>query len=102
VAGKDVLMTTMVAPILVDGKFVGAAGSDLPLADLSRRVGEMQPLPGAHVALLSHGGLYVATPHAEMLAKKATDLPRRPWPPSTRVGPTSSPMPRAGSMCSTP
>ena len=75
VAGKDVLMTTMVAPILVDGKFVGAAGSDLPLANLSRRVGEMQPLPGAHVELLSHGGLYVATRHTEMLAKKATDLP---------------------------
>jgi methyl-accepting chemotaxis protein len=43
VAGKDVLMTTMVAPILVDGKFVGAAGSDLPLADLSRRLSALEP-----------------------------------------------------------
>ncbi|MCA6216723.1 HAMP domain-containing protein [Ideonella sp. B7] len=75
VAGKNVLMTTMVAPILVDGKFVGAAGSDLPLADLSRRLSALEPLPGAKVALLSHGGLYVASPAADQLGQKAADLP---------------------------
>ncbi len=75
VAGKDVLMATLSSPIVIDGKFVGMAGSDLPLQPLSERVGRMQPLPDSHVALLSNGGLYVAVPDAKRLAKKADDVP---------------------------
>jgi methyl-accepting chemotaxis protein len=68
-------MATLSSPIVIDGKFVGMAGSDLPLHNLSERVGRMQPLPGSHVALLSNGGLYVAVPEAKRLAKKADDIP---------------------------
>jgi methyl-accepting chemotaxis protein len=75
VAGKDVLMATLTSPIVIDGKFVGMAGSDLPLQPLSERVSRMAPLPGSHVALLSNGGLYVAAPDAKRLAKKADDIP---------------------------
>ena len=75
VAGKDVLMTTMVTPILVGGKFVGAAGSDLPLSDLSARLATLEPVPGGRVSLLSSGGVYVATADKERLGKKADDLP---------------------------
>jgi methyl-accepting chemotaxis protein len=75
VAGKDVLMTTMGSPILIDGKFVGIAGADLPLKGLSERVAQMQPVPGSHVSLLSAGGLYVAVQDPKLLAKKAEDLP---------------------------
>ena len=75
VAGKDVLMTTLVSPILVEGRFVGAAGADLPLKDLSARLGKLEPVPGGRVSLLSNGGLYVATHQPERLAKKAEDLP---------------------------
>jgi methyl-accepting chemotaxis protein len=75
VAGKDVLMTTLASPILVQGKFVGIAGSDMPLQTLSERLSKMQPVPGSQVALLSNGGLYVAAPDAKLLTKKAEDLP---------------------------
>ncbi len=75
VAGKDVLMATLSAPIVIEGKFVGMAGSDLPLAPLSGRVAKMQPLPDSRVALLSNGGLYVAVNDAQRLAKKADDMP---------------------------
>jgi methyl-accepting chemotaxis protein len=75
VAGKDVLMTTLAAPILIDGQFVGMAGADLPLQSLSERMSSMQPVPGSRVSLLSSGGLYVATQDAARLAKKAEDLP---------------------------
>ena len=75
VAGKDVLMTTLAAPILINGQFVGMAGADLPLQSLSERVSRMQPVPGSRVSLLSSGGLYVATQDAARLAKKADDLP---------------------------
>ncbi|MGM9426346.1 methyl-accepting chemotaxis protein [Hydrogenophaga sp. MI9] len=75
VAGKDVLMTTMVTPILVGGKFVGAAGSDLPLSGLSERLGTLEPVPGGRVSLLSNGGQYLATQDKARLGKKADDLP---------------------------
>jgi methyl-accepting chemotaxis protein len=75
VAGKDVLMATLSSPIVIDGKFIGMAGSDLPLQGLSERVSGMKPMPGSRVALLSAGGLYVAGPNPKLLAKKATDLP---------------------------
>jgi methyl-accepting chemotaxis protein len=75
VAGKDVLMATIGSPIVINGKFAGMAGADLPLQPLSERVGHMEPLPGSRVALLSNGGLYVAAPDAKRLAKKADDIP---------------------------
>ena len=75
VAGKDVLMATLSAPILMDGKFVGMAGSDLPLNSLSERVARLEPVPGSRVALLSNGGLYVAAQDTKLLAKKAPDVP---------------------------
>ncbi len=75
VVGKDVLMASLCSPILVDGKFVGMAGSDLPLQGVSDRVSRMQPLPGSRVALLSNGGVYVAVHEPSRLAKKANDLP---------------------------
>ncbi|MBH1988372.1 MAG: HAMP domain-containing protein [Burkholderiales bacterium] len=75
VAGKDVLMTTLAAPIVINGQFVGMAGADLPLQGLSERVARMQPVPDSRVALLSSGGLYVATQDSGKLAKKAEDLP---------------------------
>jgi len=75
VAGKDVLMATLSSPILVEDKFVGMAGADLPLKPLSERIARMEPLPGSRVSLLSNGGLYVAVNDAGRLAKKADDLP---------------------------
>ena len=75
VAGKDVLMTTMITPILLGGRFVGAAGADLPLSGLSERLARLEPVPGGRVSLMSNGGLYVAHADAARLGKKADDLP---------------------------
>ncbi len=75
VAGKDVLMTTMITPILVDGAFVGAAGADLPLSGLSERLARLEPVPGGRVSLISNSGLYLAHADTARLGKKADDLP---------------------------
>ncbi len=75
IGGKDVLMTTMVSPILLEGRFVGAAGADLPLAGLSERLAKLEPVPGGRVSLMSNGGLYVADADAQRLGKKADHLP---------------------------
>jgi methyl-accepting chemotaxis protein len=68
-------MATLSSPILIDGKFLGIAGSDLPLKSLSDRISKLQPVPNSRVALLSAGGLYVAAPNEKLLAKKAEDVP---------------------------
>ncbi|MFM2404704.1 MAG: Methyl-accepting chemotaxis protein [Pseudomonadota bacterium] len=75
VAGKDVLMTTVTAPIVIDGKFVGMAGADLPLLALSERLGKLSPMPGATVELLSNAGMYLTGKDPKRLAKKAEDVP---------------------------
>lgn len=75
VGSKDVLMTTMVTPILVGGRFVGAAGADLPLDRLSQKLAQLEPVPGGRVSLLTNGGQYVADPDVQRLGKKADDLP---------------------------
>jgi methyl-accepting chemotaxis protein len=75
VGGKDVLMTTLVTPLLVDGRFVGAAGADLPLAKLSEQLSALEPVPGGRVSLLSNSGLYVSHAQAQRLGQRADDLP---------------------------
>jgi methyl-accepting chemotaxis protein len=75
VGGKDVLMTTLVTPLLVDGRFVGAAGADLPLAKLSEQLSALEPVPGGRVSLLSNSGLYVSHVQAQRLGQRADDLP---------------------------
>ncbi|QBM27111.1 methyl-accepting chemotaxis protein [Hydrogenophaga pseudoflava] len=74
-AGKDVLLATMVTPVLVDGKFVAATGADMSLADLSERLSKLEPLPGGRLSLLSNGGLYLASQDKARLGKRADDLP---------------------------
>ncbi|MFO1452243.1 MAG: methyl-accepting chemotaxis protein [Opitutaceae bacterium] len=70
VAGTDVLMTSLVVPIHnADGKFVGAAGVDLPLSTLSARLAETKVGNTGYAALVSHGGLYVGHPNKERLGK---------------------------------
>jgi methyl-accepting chemotaxis protein len=76
VGGQDVLMTTMVTPLLVEGRFVGAAGADVPLARLSAHLTTLEPVPGGRVSLLSNGGLYLAHAQTQRLGKMAEDLPR--------------------------
>ena len=62
VAGKSVLMTSVVYPVLSNGRFLGVAGLDLALDSLSRKLGAMKPLGGGRVMMLSSSGKWVAHP----------------------------------------
>ena len=59
VGGKDVLMTTVVVPIKVDGKFLGIVAVDLPLATLQADVSKIRPFETGYSSLISNTGLYV-------------------------------------------
>jgi methyl-accepting chemotaxis protein len=70
-AGKTVLMTSLVAPIMSKGQFIGAAGADLALTDVQRRLSEIKPFGTGYVALISNSVTFVSHPAAELLGRDA-------------------------------
>jgi len=78
VAGKDVLMTSLVVPIhRADGTFVGVVGVDLPLATLAAEIANEKVGETGYVALVSNKGMYVAHPKVERCGKPMVDSD--PW-----------------------
>jgi methyl-accepting chemotaxis protein len=61
VAGEEVMMTSLATPIRVRGEVVGVAGVDVPLATISEQVGAIRPYEVGHAALVSSGGVVVAS-----------------------------------------
>ncbi|WP_075791416.1 methyl-accepting chemotaxis protein [Massilia putida] len=75
VNGKDIMMASLVAPILVKGEFRGTASADFQLTHLGEILGAIKVLDGGRLALISNGGLYASHPDAAKNGKKADDLP---------------------------
>ena len=73
VAGKSVLMTTLVAPILIDGRFMGVAGIDMALANLQQTVEKIRVYDTGYASLLSNKGIYVGDRDAENVGKDLGD-----------------------------
>jgi methyl-accepting chemotaxis protein len=69
VAGKELLVTRLVAPILADGKFAGVAGVDLALGHLQATVAGLKPFGTGRVALVSSNGRYVASALSDQVNK---------------------------------
>ncbi|MDO9235138.1 MAG: methyl-accepting chemotaxis protein [Aquabacterium sp.] len=69
VAGKDVLMTTVVVPIKINGKFVGVAGVDLALSNFQDQVGKIRLFDTGFASLISNAGVFVADIDAKNVAK---------------------------------
>lgn len=60
VGGKDVLITSVVAPIKYKGKVIGVAGIDFALDTFSKLVQDIKPFETGNAALISYAGTYVA------------------------------------------
>ena len=73
--GKDVMMASLVAPILVKGAFRGTASADFKLTHLGELLGAVKVIEGGGLTLVSNGGLYASHPDAARMGKKADDLP---------------------------
>jgi methyl-accepting chemotaxis protein len=73
ISGKDVLMTSLIEPILIDGTFRGIAGCDLDLGRLHAAAAAIKPYPGAEVTLTTTAGLIVASPDPAQAGKATTD-----------------------------
>jgi methyl-accepting chemotaxis protein len=69
VAGKDVLMTSVVVPIKIDGKFVGVAGVDLTLSNFQDQVSKIRLFDTGFASLISNTGVFVADIDAKNVAQ---------------------------------
>ncbi len=74
IEGKDVLMASLVSPIMIDGKFQGVASADFSLGQLTKILENLRPMDGAQLALISNGGAYAAHADAGKINKKADDV----------------------------
>ena len=75
VDGKNVLMASLVAPIMIDGSFKGTASADFMLTRLAKILADLKVIEGGKLALISNGGLYASHPEPARLGKKADDVP---------------------------
>jgi len=76
VAGKTVLITSLVCPMVVDGQVVGITGLDFDLQTLTDLVDGIRPYDGGYAILLSAEGVVVGHPdHALLGTKLATADP---------------------------
>lgn len=73
VGDEQVLMTSLVHPLVVEGKFLGVSGVDLTMAQLQRALADIRPFGTGHVALYTASGLLVAGPDASQLGKRSND-----------------------------
>ena len=61
VAGEEVLLTSLTAPVRVGNEVVGVAGVDVPLADVQATVDAIRPYGVGRAVLVSDSGLVVAS-----------------------------------------
>lgn len=71
--GKKVLMTSIVVPLMVGGKFIGVVGVDYTLDRLQARFSTIKPMETGLAALISNTGLWVAAPRAEWAGRPMTE-----------------------------
>ena len=60
VGDKTVIMTSLVTPIVIDGKVLGVVGLDLDLAAIQERLAKITPYETGQVSLISNAGNYAA------------------------------------------
>lgn len=71
VGGKDILMTSVVVPIKLEGKVVGVAGIDLDLTVLQKLAEEIKPCGAGYVFIMSNNAIMAAHPDPEAIGKDA-------------------------------
>ncbi|MFY8135889.1 MAG: methyl-accepting chemotaxis protein [Aquimonas sp.] len=77
VFGREVLMTSLMVPILIDGQHRGVAGADVTLEGMQRALGEVRPFGSGVLRLFSLSGKVMAAPETELLGQD-WPFPRSP------------------------
>lgn len=69
--GVQVLMTSAVVPIIIEGKFYGVAGVDLPLKQIQKAASSIKPFETSEAFLVTAKGNYVSHPDEKLITKEA-------------------------------
>ncbi|MFM6930477.1 MAG: methyl-accepting chemotaxis protein [Bdellovibrio sp.] len=69
--GVNVLMTSAVVPIVIENKFVGVAGVDIPLKSIQKETAAIKPYQTSVAYLVTSSGNYVSHPDDKMITKPA-------------------------------
>ncbi|MCM8565265.1 methyl-accepting chemotaxis protein [Thauera linaloolentis] len=75
VGGRSMLITSLVKPLQVNGRFAGIAGVDMALDALAEQLGRIKPFGVGSVALYTPTGLVVAHQDTTHIGKPASGLP---------------------------
>jgi methyl-accepting chemotaxis protein len=73
VGGKQVLITSLTAPITRNGRVIGVAGIDIELTDIQDMVAEIKPFGDGVAGIFSAKGLIVAHPDPSRAGKQMRD-----------------------------
>lgn len=73
IAGKDVVMTSFMVPLLFNGTFKGTVGVDIALDSLADDLSKIKPLGQGYVALVTGNGGVVSYPEASIRGKALKD-----------------------------
>jgi methyl-accepting chemotaxis protein/methyl-accepting chemotaxis protein-1 (serine sensor receptor) len=71
--GKPTLMTSLVAPITIDGKTVGVAGMDIALDKAGAQLAAIRPMGDGYLSLVTGAGNILAHPVKELAGKSIKD-----------------------------
>ena len=76
--GKKVLMVSVSAPILVDGKVIGVAGVDFSLETINKKISEIVLFETGYLSLYETHGIVVAHPRTESIGKPFSNMTTNP------------------------
>ena len=71
--GKEVLITSVAKPVIVDGKTLGVAGLDLSLEETNKALSAVRPMGTGFMSLVSGGGKIISHPDATIMGKNLAD-----------------------------
>lgn len=74
IGGKDVNMVTITAPIISNGKFIGAAGLDIEVDFLLKKINDIRLFDTGYVKLISESGVLITHPSVDKVGKMAEEL----------------------------
>lgn len=63
VNGKPVLMTSLIVPILIDGKFMGVTGVDISLDTIAKITDPIKPYNTGYINVIANNGIRVTYPN---------------------------------------
>ena len=77
VGGKETLITSLVVPIQIDGRFMGVAGVDLTLESLQKATAQVKVFERGYASFLSHAGVFLGDVDSNRVGQPLGNLPER-------------------------